>query len=273
MEKTLKIIDANSTSFVEYIYSIKSQLPYIITFFQREIKIKYVNTLLGLGWQIGIPFIQIAIFSIFYGLIFTSNKGIIDSILYVTSGFLIWNIFIQSVQQIGNSFIQQFQLIKRSPVLPIVIAISKLLNILLDQAVLAITVLLLLIISSITIHPKILWSIPLIITFIAIVFFWGLAVGVLSTYKRDILLIIPYIQLIGIWFTPVFYPISFVPENLQKFFFLQPIAAFIDLFRWSFNVQTDFSIYSLIGVIIGVFPAILAWFWYRKQEPFLVDRL
>lgn len=273
MEKELKIIHSKPISYLEYYRQLRSQLPYILTFFIRDTKIKYIDTFLGFGWQIGLPLIQIIIFFFFYGWFFASNESVLSKLLYVTSGFLIWNLFVKTIQEVGNSFIQQVMILKKNPILPIVIPVSKMLSIIIDHLPLLFIVLILAIVEQ----PGTIYNIifiPIFLLFCHILILpIGLVVGLLSTYKRDILLLIPYIQMLGIWFTPIFYPVNFLPAKIRDLIYLNPIAAMIDLFRYILHIQTGISPYSGIGIGTLLLISIFCWYQYKKEESFIIDRL
>jgi ABC-type polysaccharide/polyol phosphate export permease len=71
------------------------------------------------------------------------------------------------------------------------------------------------------------------------------------------------------YFTPVFYPISILSPKLQQVIQLNPLASYLDIFRWAFsnNAVATFSDWlfmfstSSLSIIIGTI--VFKKFWPR----------
>jgi lipopolysaccharide transport system permease protein len=94
-----------------------------------------------------------------------------------------------------------------------------------------------------------------------------------SEKRRDLMHIGPFIVYFGIWFTPVFYPVSLVPAEFQHFIYLNPIAGMIDFFRWTIGINTTFSLFYFadFAVILALFFG--AVFLFKNIEDSIVDTI
>ena len=82
--------------------------------------------------------------------------------------------------------------------------------------------------------------------------------------------IIPFLVNFGIWFTPVFYPISIIPEQYKNLLYLNPMASIIQLFRVCvFNEA--FNPYMLLGIALSFLIFIIGFFYFKKMEDHIVD--
>ena len=57
--------------------------------------------------------------------------------------------------------------------------------------------------------------------------------GILAVYMRDLTQIIPLVMRLGLYFSPVIYPITFIPENLVDIYLFNPIACLFTCLQWS----------------------------------------
>jgi ABC-type polysaccharide/polyol phosphate export permease len=56
-------------------------------------------------------------------------------------------------------------------------------------------------------------------------------IAVLSAFYHDVQNVMPIVILTLFYLSPVFYPIGFVPENLQPLFYASPFASMLTLFH------------------------------------------
>lgn len=85
-----------------------------------DIKVQYKQTFFGFAWAIVVPFVQIIVFSIFFGqLLGVSDRvneisdRIIPYPLFVLSGQVIWNLFHASVLGASNSLLHNAAIIRK----------------------------------------------------------------------------------------------------------------------------------------------------------------
>ena len=80
--------------------SIKKLLKYtslIWVFAKRDLRVKYAQTSLGIGWSIFKPLLGLIIYVSFFGLLLNWNSGKIPYPMYVLSGLVGWNLFLYIV--------------------------------------------------------------------------------------------------------------------------------------------------------------------------------
>jgi lipopolysaccharide transport system permease protein len=67
----------------------------------------------------------------------------------------------------------------------------------------------------------------------AAAFAFGLWLAALNVRYRDVGHMIPFLVQIGMFASPVIYPVSLVPEKWQGMYALNPMVAVIEGYRWS----------------------------------------
>ena len=112
----------------------------------------------------------------------------------------------------------------------------------------------------------------LLIPFILILLFL-FTVGVsfilstISVFLRDMFYIYGILLTIWQYFTPIFYSVSMLPENLQKLFILNPLYLYIDSIRSIVLYSQMPSAFNLImGSIIAVIVLVLGMYVFKKKQ-------
>ena len=79
----------------------------------RELKGRYKQTILGVGWSLFQPLATVLVFVLFLGRMGKTDAGIEHYPLYVLLGVLPWTYFAQCVQNAGNSLVANDRLITK----------------------------------------------------------------------------------------------------------------------------------------------------------------
>lgn len=99
------VITSQPDSIIGYIQKIWRYRVLIYVFAKRDLKVKYAQTFLGLGWTILQPLTALLIFTFFFGYVLNWKSENLPYPLYVLTGLLGWNFFSYIVYQ-GSSSIQ-----------------------------------------------------------------------------------------------------------------------------------------------------------------------
>lgn len=197
---------------------------------EREIKIKYKNTFLGLGWILINPLMQMLVFGLIFQYILKTK--IENYFLFIFSGFSLWNYFSFTVTGCTSIIINRRAFVRKSnfPKETIVISIvaSNLLSLILSSTL----YLLFLVFGQGIFLINNWWEIILVFTWILILTS-GLSLGIsaLNVRYRDIGFIVNAI--IPLWFyaTPIVYEAQMLPDKVNKFLYLNPLTAIVEIFR------------------------------------------
>ncbi len=99
-----------------------------------------------------------------------------------------------------------------------------------------------------------------------------LITSVLNAYWRDVKYIVNALLLIWFYLTPVIYPLSFIPKEITRFYFLNPLAGIITAFRDSLLYGHLSSPESfLISLIISLILFFLSIFIFQKYKDNIAD--
>lgn len=269
--KVVRVISNKSDSLKDYIVKVWSFKYYIAVFLQRDLKQKYAQTLLGIGWSIIQPVFFLTIYTIFFSLILEIDYAY-PYVLFVMSGLIIWNLSTSIIINSTTTFYQNTDLIKKAYFPKILLPLSKIASSLVDFFISFLLFILLLFYYKIPLSPRILLFpfLPIILIFFSLG--TSLIITSLTLKKRDILHAVPFMINVGIWLTPVFYSVSIIPDDYQSYIYLNPIAAVIHLTRVIFfNISIDY--YSIGGILLSLFVFCLGVFTFKGVEDYIVDKL
>lgn len=182
-----------------------------------------------------------------------------------------WYYFSQIVGTAGNSLSSMQDIIKKFYFPRLILPLSKMLVGMTDYIVSFILLLILMILLGyFPAYTIVLFPFALILNIIV-----GMSIAVwlsaLTIRYRDIHHVIHYVLGFGIWLTPVFYAKSLIPKGYDHFLYLNPMAAVIELFRWSVLGTTFPSMYYLISIIPVFILLITGLLYFIKVENRIAD--
>ena len=202
----------------------------------REIAYKFKGSFLGILWMILTPIILIVIFTFIFGEVFDikwmdipESKEYFALILF--SGLMVFNFFAESISKAPLLFVTNSSYIKKIifplEILPIVSVLSSSVQLIVSFVV---WVAFYLIIVG-TPNLNILLLPIIMLPFVFILFGLTFLFSTLGVFVRDTNNIINLITTLLLFLSPIFYPISVIPEQYQLYIYLNPVAYQIELTR------------------------------------------
>lgn len=240
----------------------------------REFKVKYANTLLGISWFFLQPLLVVVLFSVFFDHIIQLNTQHIPYPAFVFSGLISWYIFTGIVGKGTFALLESSDLIHKLPCPKLIILISKIVPSVLECLVLLTLLFLILFINGQNIGLNIFYA---LFFFIQVVIF-SFSLTMISSYVvikyRDLSQIIPALLNFGIWLTPVFYPVSILPNAYQKVLnVLNPLSSFIEGLRAALFSNKAPSLEHLLVFLITCIFLYLSFYFFVKFEKRIVENL
>jgi lipopolysaccharide transport system permease protein len=199
----------------------------------RDIKIRYRQTALGVGWVILQPLILMAVLSLFFGVLVKVPSEGVPYPIFVFAGLLPWYFFSQSLGAASGSLVANEELVSKIYLPRLLLPIASATGFLLDFVVSMVLVFTMMGIygywPSTTILLLPLLTALCLVTSLAV----GIVLSALNVRYRDVQAGVPLLLQIWLFASPVVYPISLVPEHLQPLYGLNPMATVIGGFRWA----------------------------------------
>jgi ABC-2 type transport system permease protein len=198
----------------------------------RDITVRYKRSFLGVWWTLLNPLLTTAVMYIVFSQIFRFEMPNDEPfIIYLLSGVLLVTFFTQGVMAAGSSIVNSASVLTKVYVPPEVFALSSAAAAGVNFAIGLVPLLLVQLVTGWGIP----WTVVLVplpmLAMLAFVTGLGLLVAAAAVYFYDVLdLTGVFLQLLG-YLTPTFYPLSIVPEQLRFVIQLNPVYAYLLVFR------------------------------------------
>jgi lipopolysaccharide transport system permease protein len=231
----------------------------LIELVSREIKLRYRRSVLGYGWSMLNPLLELLVLSLVFQFILHLNVP--NYVPFLFTGLIVWNWFQASLSSACGSIVDNRELVRRPgfpvAVLPVVTAITNFIHFVISLPVL----LLLMALFQDTIHIALVYlPILFILQFLVIVSLSYLLATFYVTF-RDTQYLLGIGLMLGFYLTPVFYPSSVVAPQYQLLYHLNPLTVLIDAYR---DVLLLGQAPNPVGLLsVGLAFALVLWVGFR----------
>jgi len=198
---------------------------------KREFQSKYRNSMLGAAWNLINPLAMIVVYTVIFSQIMqTRLPGVDNSFaysIYLCSGILAWNLFSEVVSRSQSMFLDNANMIKKLSFpricLPAIVTSSALLNFLIVFGLFTVF----LFMSGN--FPGLVFAalLPVLVLLVAFAAGLGLVLGVLNVFFRDVGQFFSIFITFWFWLTPIVYPASILPEQVQEVLAFNPMSAIV----------------------------------------------
>jgi lipopolysaccharide transport system permease protein len=248
------------------------ELLYFLTW--RDVKVRYKQAVLGAAWAILQPVLTMVVFTVVFNqfLGVKSPDAAIPYAVFSLSGLVAWNYFSGALSRCGTSMVSSANLLTKIYFPRLVVPISAVLGGLVDLAISF--VVLLIIMAGYHIAPQ--WEIIFIPFFtllaVAAALSFGLWFSALNVLYRDVGYVIPFVIQLGMFFSPVIYPISKIPAGVARIIVaLNPMTGVIAGYRWALLGQPFPGWYLWISVGIVVVVMVSGLIYFKRTERVFAD--
>jgi lipopolysaccharide transport system permease protein len=237
---------------------------------ERNLKLRYKQTALGVIWVILQPLIAALIFAVIFGVFAQLPTDGSPYLLFAFAGTIAWNLVSNAVNRAGNSLVGDSNLISKVFFPRMIIPMSAIAAVVVDFLIgLAVMGVLLLLYQQ-PLTPALL-ALPLFIL-LALVLSLGMSllISALNVYYRDFMYILPFALQVWMYASPVAYSASIVPEALQPIYALNPMVGVILGFRWALLGEIAFPALALLFSVVGSVALLVigALVFQRVQQSF-----
>lgn len=266
------IITAQPDGFIRYLYRIWNHRHLVLALAHRDRQIRFAQTLFGTLWVVLQPLLLLSVYTLFFAYWMRIDTAKTPYILFSLCGIVCWNYFSQAFSEGGASLLHSHDLVRKiyfpKLILPLSKLWGKLPDLLISQLLLLGTAL---VIdwtqgSSFVVSAKY-WLLPVAMgVHVLVSLTAALWICLLSLRYRDIQHILPYLLHLAVWFTPVFYPPSFIPEQWQLLLQINPMAAVLALYRHTLLGTEPLCAmqWGVLGVVVLLL--VLAIHYFRRTE-------
>ena len=199
----------------------------------RDVKIRYKQTAIGAGWVILQPFLTAAIFTLVFGHFAGLQAGGVPYALLTYTALLPWLLFANALATSTKSIVENQALVTKVYVPRVFIPVAPVLSGLIDFAVGAIPLVILMAHYRVDLTLRLL-TLPFFLLFAVLtavaVTLW---LSALNVKYRDVQYTVPFIVQAWFFATPVAYSALVFPAHLRMWLGINPMAGVVQGFRWA----------------------------------------
>jgi len=237
----------------------------------RDIKIRYRQTLLGGLWAVLQPLVAMLIFTFVFNRLAGVHSDGPPYPLFAFAGLAPWTFFSNSVSTSSNSLVANQQLVSKIYFPRVFIPLGSIAALLVDLCF----SLVLLFGLMIKYHWSLTYHALLLPIFIAAAFLSasgiGLALSAFNVSFRDIKYTVPFLIQMGLFVTPVIYPLHYIPARLQPLVGLNPMAGVVLGFRSALlGSPADWGLIRL-SLLMSVVLFVCGLLIFRRMESRFAD--
>jgi len=247
------------------------ELFYILAW--RDIAVQYKQTIMGVLWAVLRPLLTMMIFVVVFGKIAKLPSEGVPYPVFVFAAMLPWTFFATAFTSAGNSLVSNANLISKVYFPRLIIPAASIIVAMVDFLI-SFTILIALMFWY-SYFPT--WHMLTLPLFLLLGFFAafgaGLFIASLNVKYRDFRFIIPFVSQLGLYISPVAFSTTLVPEKYQLLYYMNPMVAVIDGFRWAISGgQTAFNMTEVIvSIIVVTLLCVFGAIYFRKTEKTFAD--
>lgn len=247
---------------------------------KREVVGRYRGSVMGLAWSFFNPILMLAVYTFVFSVVFKARWGVgedqskADFALLLFVGMIVHGLFAECINRAPESIVSNVNYVKKVvfplEILPIVALGSSAFHSFVSVCVLLAAMLIL--------DGAVPWTalyfpivlLPLIVGTMGVAWF----LAAMSVYLRDVKQTTSVLTTVLLFLSPVFYPISMMPDHFQFWMHLNPLTFIIEESRnmliWgrSFDIL-GWGAYALSSMVI----AWLGFWWFQRARKGFSDVL
>lgn len=215
------------------------------TLTDRDIKLRYKQTILGVAWVVLQPLVASLIFAFVFGIVAGLSSNGRPYVLFAFAGLTAWSTFANVLSRASGSLVSNAHIITKvyfpRVLLPFSAALASLVDFGVSLGVMG------LLMAAYRIWPG--WPILLLPVWTGVLLLMGLGLGLIASALmvryRDIGYLVPVALQLGMYASPVAWSTQAVPEQYRWFVQINPLCGLVEAFRWSLLGQATLHLHWL----------------------------
>jgi lipopolysaccharide transport system permease protein len=220
---------------------------------RRDVLGRYQGSVIGVLWSFLIPLFMLTVYTVVFSVVFnarwnTASESKTEFALILFAGLLVFNLFADCLNRAPTLILNNQNYVKK--------------------VVFPIEILPIVVIVFVGVPNETVFYLPIVIIPFSF-FIMGLSwfVASLGVYLRDVNQFMGLLTTVLMFLSPIFYPVSALPEGYKKLIYLNPLAYIIEQVRnvMFFGVAPkfiDLALYFLASMLISW----LGFVWFQKTR-------
>ncbi len=271
-EKQLTVVKPRNTwdiLTIRDLWEYRDMLLYLVL---RDIKARYTQSVLGIGWAVLQPLFLMIVFTVIFGKLVKINTNGMDYAVFSYTALVPWAYFSNSLMLSTGSLIQNSNLLSKVFFPRIVLPMSTVLSTLVDFFIAFILVIVLMIWYQVTPTLWVLFLPVLLLLMVVLSVSLGSLFTALAIQYRDVRHGISFLVQGMMYASPVVYPVSIIPDKYRLIYGLNPMAGVIEGFRSALLGATPMPWdLIIVGTIVTLVFAVIGLTYFKFTERIFAD--
>lgn len=255
----------------QYVDNFRKFQPLLYELMARDVKIKYRRSALGVLWTLLNPLLMMIILSIVFSNLFRFDVE--NYSLYLLAGQIVFTFFNESTTSAMTSILNNGALIRKVYIPKYLFVVSRILSSLINIMASYCALILVMVFTRSELYYTVFLSIiPLFLLFVFSLGV-GLILAALAVKFRDVVHLYSVFITALMYLTPVIYPMSALPDWVQKIVSLNPLTGILNMFRGVtiYNTLPDIKDLFISFCVVFLFLGIGLYIFYKQQDEFILN--
>lgn len=241
-------------------------------FIWRDVKVRYAQSILGIGWAVIQPLVPMLIFTLVFGRLARISSDGVPYALFSYAALVPWTYFANALSDASASLAKESHMLSKIYFPRLIIPLTAVLGRLIDLAISSL--LLVLMMAWYGVVPGA-WSV-LVPVLVLLTTFAAAGLGVwlsaMALQYRDVKYAAPFVVQLLMYAAPVVYPTSLLPEAVRPLYALNPMVGVIEGFRATLLSSTPVP-WDLIGIgaLSSAAMLTMGMIYFIRKEPVFAD--
>ena len=270
-KQSIKIINPKSEYFPNFkeIFEYKDLLYFLIL---KDIKARYAQSVIGIGWAIIQPLFFMLVFTVIFGKLAKIDSEGVPYQIFSFTALVPWTFFSNAMADSANSLSANLNLITNIYIPRILIPLSATIGKFIDFIISFLILIVLLLFYSYFPDQKIILIFMYIFLMFISAFAFGLILGTMSIQYRDIRYALPFGIQLFMYASPVAYSTNMIPEKYHIIYALNPMVTVVEGFRNIFlNTENITVEMILVSFSISFLCLMIGIIYFSKTERIFAD--
>lgn len=238
----------------------------------REVKVRYKQSLLGIAWAILQPLALAMVFTLVFSRLVRVDTDGVPYAIFSYAALVPWTLFTTSISSGVPSLVNNLSLVSKIYFPREILPLGSVGAAILDFGIASLIFVGMMAAYRIPPTTQLLWVIPLLLVQLVLAVGVTLLGSALIVFFRDLRFVVPLVTQIWMYATPIIYPVELIPQHLQRYYFLNPMAGIIDGYRRAIisGVAPRFPALLAAGVI-SLCMLIIGYVLFKRLEPLFAD--
>ncbi|MEV6210838.1 ABC transporter permease [Kitasatospora sp. NPDC051914] len=240
---------------------------------ERDLRARYKQAVLGFAWAVLTPLALCAIFTLVFHRAVKIDTGGVSYPLFAYVGLIVWQFFSNTMNQGALSLANNLSLLNKvycpREVFPLATMLVASVDMLIGVGVLGV----LFLATWTAPAATALWVLPLLAIQFAFTYGVALILSVAVVYLRDVRHLLPIITQMGVFATPVAYPLARIPARMQEIYCgVNPLGAVIEGYRRALLYgQAPDARLTVIAAVSSLVFLVGGYLFFKKLETGIAD--